>query len=107
MPFGLLVNELATNAIKHAFPNGTGTVILSVAPVDGAFELSVADNGVGTSPEISAKKSERRGSDYVAIFVRQLGGSVVPTLAGGTGTTVTISLPLLLVARDSAPRQAA
>jgi len=107
VPFGLLVNELATNAIKHAFPNGTGTVILSVAPVDGAFELSVADNGVGTSPEISAKKSERRGSDYVAIFVRQLGGSVVPNPAGGTDTTVTIRLPLLLVARDSAPHQAA
>jgi len=100
VPFGLLVNELATNAIKHAFPEGSGTVFLSVAPVDGGFELTVADDGVGMSPEISAKKSERRGSDYVAIFVRQLGGSVLPAAALSAGTRITIRLPLLLMAKN-------
>jgi len=59
------------------------------------------------STETSTKKLEKRGSDYVAIFVRQLGGSVVPNSAGGTGTTVTIRLPLLLLAKDNSPRRAA
>src|SRR4051794_21686437 len=45
VPFGLLVNELATNAIKHAFPGGTGRVVLSVEQVDDQIELTVADNG--------------------------------------------------------------
>ncbi len=41
--------------------------------------------------------SEKRGSDYIAIFVRQLGGVVLPLVAEGPGTTVRIRLPLLLV----------
>ena len=45
----------------------------------------------------SAKVTEKRGSDYLAIFVRQLGGTIVPSKQEPTGTTVRIRLPLLLV----------
>src|SRR4029077_4541197 len=45
VPFGLLVNELATNAIKHAFPDGTGRVVLSVEQAGDQIELTVADDG--------------------------------------------------------------
>ena len=46
----------------------------------------------------SAKTAEKRGSDYVAIFVRQLGGTIVPLiLKEGMGTTVKVRLPFLLV----------
>ena len=45
----------------------------------------------------SAKVPEKRGSDYVAIFVRQLGGTIVPSESEGPGTIVRIRLPLLLV----------
>ena len=79
VPFGLLVNELATNAIKHAFPDGTGHVMLSVEQVGDQIELIVADDGVGMKDKDSAKIPEKRGSDYVAIFVRQLGGTIVPS----------------------------
>jgi two-component sensor histidine kinase len=47
VPFGLLVNELATNAIKHAFPGGTGHVVLSVEQIGDEIELTVSDDGVG------------------------------------------------------------
>jgi PAS domain S-box-containing protein len=97
VPFGLLVNELATNAIKHAFPHGTGTVTISVGLADGQLELSVTDDGIGMKKEVSATPLEKRGSNYVAIFVRQLGGEVIPTAATTTGTTVRIRLPLLMV----------
>ena len=57
VPFGLLVNELATNAIKHAFPGGTGRVVLSVEQAGDEIELTVADNGVGMKAEGSMKNS--------------------------------------------------
>jgi len=97
VPFGLLVNELATNAIKHAFPDGTGHVVLSVQRVADQIELVVADDGIGMKDKDSAKVPEKRGSDYVAIFVRQLGGTILPSGSEEIGATIRIRLPLLLV----------
>jgi two-component sensor histidine kinase len=107
VPFGLLVNELATNAIKHAFPEGTGRVGLSVEQVGDQIELTVTDDGVGMREKDSAKVPEKRGSEYVAIFVRQLGGTIAPSVSEGTGTIVRIRLPLLLVPPGGAERVAA
>jgi two-component sensor histidine kinase len=107
--FGLLVNELVTNAIKHAFPDGTGRVVLSVEQVGNQIELTVADDGVGMQDKDKdlAKMPEKRGSDYVAIFVRQLDGMIVPSGSEETGTIVRIRLPLLLVPPGGAERVAA
>ena len=98
VPFGLLVNELTTNAIKHAFPGGTGRVVLSVEQIGDEIELTVADNGVGMKDKYAAQISERHGSEYVAIFVRQIGGTIAVSRAEGTGTVVRIRLPLLVAA---------
>jgi two-component sensor histidine kinase len=98
VPLGLLVNELATNAIKHAFPDGTGRVLLSVQQVGDEIELTVADNGVGMKDKHSAQISEKHGSDYVAIFVRQIGGTIAISNGEETGTVVTVRLPLLVAA---------
>lgn len=95
VPFGLLVNELATNAIKHAFPDGTGRVLLSATQTGDLIELTVADNGVGMKEKYAAQISERHGSDYVAIFVRQIGGTIAVSTAEATGTIARIRFPLL------------
>jgi PAS domain S-box-containing protein len=97
VPFGLLINELATNAIKHAFPGGTGRIVLSVERVGDQIELAVADDGVGMQEKDPARSAERRGADYVEIFVRQLGGTVLPSIATAVGTTVRVRLPFLVV----------
>jgi PAS domain S-box-containing protein len=97
VPFGLLVNELTTNAIKHAFPEGRGLIKLCVEQVGDEIELVVADDGIGMKDKDTAKSPEKRGSDYVTIFVRQLGGTIVPSKQEATGTTVRIRLPMLLV----------
>jgi two-component sensor histidine kinase len=95
-PFGLLVNELSTNAIKHAFPSGTGRLMLSVRQEGNQLELIVADDGIGMA-SARASIAGRHGSDYVDIFVRQLGGTMTVSGAPGAGTTVRIVFPLLRV----------
>jgi PAS domain S-box-containing protein len=107
VPFGLLVNELATNAIKHAFPAGTGRVALRVARVGEVMELTVADDGVGLQANDAVKPLETRGTDYVAIFVRQLGGAIMPADQEGPGTIIKIRLPLILAPPNGVDRVAA
>ncbi len=107
VPFGLLVNELATNAVKHAFPQGVGCIELCVAKAGDDFELTVADNGVGSKDDGTANITGKRGSNYVAIFVRQLGGTIVPSGSSGVGTVVKIRIPLMLAPSGGAERAAA
>jgi two-component sensor histidine kinase len=102
VPFGLLVNELGTNAIKHAFPDGTGHIVMSVERTGGQIELTVADNGVGMKDQDSAKAPEKHGADYVAIFARQLGGTIAASGSDGAGTIVRVRLPLLVAPRGGA-----
>jgi PAS domain S-box-containing protein len=102
VPFGLLVNELVTNSIKHAFPGGAGHVLLSVEQVGDEIELVVADDGIGMKDKPAIEVLEKRGADYVAIFVRQLGGTLARSGTEGGGTTVRVRLPLLLVPSDGA-----
>jgi two-component sensor histidine kinase len=96
VPFGLLVNELATNAIRHAFPQGAGRVTLSLRRTGDQIELCVADDGVGMKNEDSAKTPGRHGGTYVAIFVRQLRGTLAVLESEGSGTTFSIRLPTLV-----------
>ena len=96
VPLGLLVNELVTNAIKHAFPDGVGRVVLRMLQREDQYELIVADDGVGMKDGESMKISEKRGFDYVAVFVRQLGGTLIATGSEQKGTTIRVQLPLLL-----------
>jgi PAS domain S-box-containing protein len=96
VPFGLLVNELATNAIKHAFPEGTGHIVLSVEQIGSEIELTVADDGIGTPEAALVRAPEKHGADYVAIFVRQLGGRMIAPAPQASGTIVRVRLPLIL-----------
>ena len=72
--------------------------MLSVEQIGDEIELTVADNGVGMKDKYAAQISERHGSEYVAIFVRQIGGTIAVSRAEGTGTVVRIRLPLLVAA---------
>ncbi len=94
VPFGLLVNELITNAVKHAFPDGVGLVTLAVRRSGNEIELRVTDDGIGMAAQGQGRTPGKHGSDYVAIFVRQLRGALVTSATSGVGTKVSIHFPL-------------
>jgi PAS domain S-box-containing protein len=96
LPFGLLVNELCTNAIKHAFPSGNGLVTLAIRRVGTEIELKVTDNGIGMAETGEARTPGKHGSDYIAIFVRQLRGVLVRSGNVGSGTSVVVRFPMSL-----------
>lgn len=93
---GLIVNELATNAVKHAFPNGQGRIVLGFRRIDGDVALTVADDGVGLGPAAGGGTSGL-GSRFVDAFVRQVGGTLA-TATGKDGTTFTVRLPASILA---------
>lgn len=93
VPLGLLVNELGTNAIKHAFPGGSGQILLSAKRAGDRVVLTVSDDGVGMPVKTSLRTAGKHGSDYVEVFVRQLRGTIVVSRSDGIGTTVTVHFP--------------
>ena len=90
---GLIVNELATNAITHAFPDGRGgTITISLSsPAPRQLRLSVSDNGTGLPPTVDPSESSSMGMMVVQSLSKQLGGKV--DIKTGAGTTFTIDFP--------------
>ncbi|WP_446743644.1 GAF domain-containing protein [Silvibacterium acidisoli] len=87
VPCGLLLNELVSNACKHAFPSGeTGRLKVRLAQADQWVHLSVQDSGVGLSPDFDFASSETLGLTIVRLLITQLGGHL--SLRNGDGTTV-------------------
>lgn len=90
VPLGLIVNELVSNALKHAFTGrdrGTITLVLRNAE-NGRRELAVADDGVGFPAGLDHRATESLGLQLVEVLTAQLGGST--TLERGHGTRFTI-----------------
>ena len=87
---GLIVNELVSNALKHAFPDARqGEIVIRLhADQDGCVTLVVADNGVGLPPGTDLRAAETLGLQLVSTLVQQLRGSV--EVDGGEGTRFTI-----------------
>lgn len=92
VPIGLLVNELVTNAVKYAFPDNRGRIILGFRQRDGEFTLSVQDDGVGLDGSERTSASSGMGTRFVDAFVRQIGGTLARA-SGAGGTTITVRLP--------------
>ncbi|MBI2276571.1 MAG: PAS domain S-box protein [Dechloromonas sp.] len=72
---GLVVNELVTNAFKHAFPDGRGGEIrIELQAAESELVLIVADDGAGLPEDFDLAKVRSLGLQLVPLFVEQIGG---------------------------------
>ena len=90
MYYGLIINELVSNALKYAFPNNkSGLITISMEKPDvRSVILKVEDNGIGISDDIDYTNTETMGLKIVQILTKQLNGSITLNKDKGTGWTI-------------------
>jgi two-component sensor histidine kinase len=91
VPCGLVLNELITNAYKHAFPggkpragNGNCEITVTVKQDGGACTLLVADNGVGLPAGMNLENPETLGLRLVKMLSQQINGAIELDRTHGT-----------------------
>ena len=91
IPTGLIINELVSNALKHAFPDGqAGHVRVELKLLDGRrCALAVMDDGVGLPPDLDVGRADSLGLQLVRDLTRQLHGTISVRRGRGTIFAVT------------------
>ena len=95
VPCGLILNELFTNSLKHAFVGrDSGTVTVSLSNnAQGKVCLTVQDNGIGLPPEMDIKKARTLGLRLVQMLSGQLCASLEVESDKGTKFAVAFDAP--------------
>ncbi|MDC7999507.1 tetratricopeptide repeat protein [Aequorivita todarodis] len=84
VPIGLIVNELLTNALKYAFPEGVkGQINISLTQKDNDLLLEVSDNGVGKTEGLKPKGTGF-GTQLIQLLTQQLNGTISEDSKNGT-----------------------
>jgi two-component sensor histidine kinase len=94
VPCGLILNELVTNALKHAFKDNRKGLITIVFRMlkENTYELMVQDNGVGLPKGIDVSKSKSLGFVIVNQLINQINGDL--KITRGKGTQFQITFPV-------------
>jgi PAS domain S-box-containing protein len=89
IPCGLIINELITNCLKHAFPgDNNGTINIELMKEGSNYHLNISDDGVGFPDNIDYKNTESLGLQLVNNLVNQIDGTL--DLDGKDGTSFKI-----------------
>ena len=93
IPCGLVINELISNSLKHAFPDDReGEIYICMQSIEnGLLKLVIQDNGIGLSPDIDFRNTETLGLQLICTLTEQLDGHI--ELDRDNGTKFTIAFP--------------
>lgn len=94
IPCGLIVNELVTNALKHAFPGGRAGMVQIRAWWEprGWLNLCIEDNGIGLPPSPETRRAGSLGLELVSTLTRQLRAKM--EVRRERGTTFDLRMPV-------------
>ncbi len=95
VPCGLIINELVSNALKHAFlPDAAGTIEIVIRTLHaGRIEIVVADDGIGLVEPPADPEQSSLGLRLIDTLTTQLGGTLALTTEIGTRFTITLTAP--------------
>jgi len=90
IPCGLIVNELVSNALKYAFPQGTfGEITLTIRDSEKIIEIEIGDNGIGLPDGLEVSNSDSLGLQLVYTLIDQLDATIDVTSQDGTKYLIT------------------
>ncbi|MFW9902615.1 MAG: PAS domain S-box protein [Candidatus Thorarchaeota archaeon] len=91
MACGLIINELVSNSLKHAFSKKeSGKIIVTLKEAkNNRIFLDVYDNGIGFPKDVDYKKSDTLGLKLISTITKQLGGKISIEKNNGTHVTIT------------------
>jgi two-component sensor histidine kinase len=85
LPCGLILHELVVNALRHAFPDGVGTVRVRVERCHGGHSrVAVEDDGRGLPEEVDVERASTLGLQLVTSLAAQVGGRLEVIRGNGT-----------------------
>jgi PAS domain S-box-containing protein len=92
IPCGLILNELVTNALKYAYPDGRGgEIAVDLSASQSGVTLTVRDYGVGLPASVDWKNSKSLGLPIVDLLTQQIGGTLTVQRSPGAMFTVKFS----------------
>ena len=90
IPLGLIVNELITNSITHAFPEGKiGEINVDFHPLDAHYEFIVKDNGIGFPEDMDFENTDSFGLKIINSLTNQIDGNIELNRNNGTEFKIT------------------
>ncbi|WP_230742401.1 PAS domain S-box protein [Methanooceanicella nereidis] len=94
VPCALIINELISNSLKHAFPEDMKGEINIEMSMNGSMSLVFSDNGIGLPDGFDFRNTTSLGFQLVNVLTEQLNGSI--ELDGRNGTKFTIEFPAFI-----------
>jgi two-component system, sensor histidine kinase PdtaS len=95
IPLGLLVNELVTNAVKYAYVDGPGVIMVDAREIDGHLRVEISDEGAGLPDGFDINQPRKSlGFRVISGLVRQLMGEITISKNIPRGALFTIRFPL-------------
>jgi two-component sensor histidine kinase len=91
IPLGLIINEIISNSLRHAFPSGRiGEIVIDARKDKNIITLIVRDDGIGMPQDFDWRNAKSLGLRLIISLVEQLQGTIELDRSAGTMFTIVV-----------------